>query len=61
MIRILIESSYFIIEGQKRKGRPAKGDLFFQGRIVLTEQKPSKLSGEILWAEKAECQGIFGK
>jgi hypothetical protein len=32
----------------KRKGHPAKGGLFFQGRIVPTEIKPSKLSGEIL-------------
>jgi hypothetical protein len=34
--------------GPKRKGHPAKGGLFFQGRIVPTEIRPSKLSGEIL-------------
>jgi hypothetical protein len=33
---------------RKRKGHPAKGGLFFQGRIVPTEIQPSKLSGEIL-------------
>ena len=32
----------------KRKGRPATGQPFLQGRIVPTEAKPSKLSGEIL-------------
>src|SRR5579863_10442148 len=34
--------------GDKRKGHPAKGGHVFQGRIVPTEIRPSKLSGEIL-------------
>jgi hypothetical protein len=35
--------------GPKTKRPPGNlGSLFFQGRIVLTEIKPSKLSGEIL-------------
>jgi hypothetical protein len=34
---------------RKMKRPPGNlGSLFFQGRIVLTEIKPSKLSGEIL-------------
>jgi hypothetical protein len=37
----------------KRKGRPAKGGLFFQGRIVLNGgNNPPKLSGEILRAAR---------
>jgi hypothetical protein len=33
---------------QNEKAARQLGSLFFQGRIVLTEIKPSKLSGEIL-------------
>jgi hypothetical protein len=59
-------NTYFAAKGfaflEKTKRPPGnKGSLSFQGRIVLTEEKPSKLSGEILWAEKAECQEIFGR
>jgi hypothetical protein len=33
---------------EKRKGRPATGRPFLQGRIVPTEARPSKLSEQIL-------------
>ncbi|MBS1851626.1 MAG: hypothetical protein JST79_11985 [Acidobacteria bacterium] len=48
-------------EKANEKAARQRDGLFFQGRIVPTEVKPSKLSGEILWAGKAGCQGIFGK
>jgi len=35
-------------EMKNEKATRQQGGLFFQGRIVLTEIKPSKLSGEIL-------------
>jgi hypothetical protein len=37
-------------EQKAEKATRQLGGLFLQGRIVLTEVKPSKLSGEILWA-----------
>src|SRR4051812_5027633 len=43
---------------RKRKGRPATGRPFLQGRIVPTEARPSKLSIEILGFQKRGCQGI---
>lgn len=35
-------------DAHKRKGRPATGRPFLQGRIVPTEARPSKLSAQIL-------------
>ena len=43
----------------KRKGRPAIGGLFFQGRIVPTEAKPSELSGRNLMVDGGGCQANF--
>jgi hypothetical protein len=43
----------------KRKGHPAKGGLFFQGRIVPTEAKPQKLSEQMLEAAGEGCQDFF--
>jgi hypothetical protein len=44
----------------KRKGHPATGRPSLQGRIVPTEARPSKLSGQILGFRKVGVKRFLG-
>jgi hypothetical protein len=52
-------SREFNLSPAKRKGHPATGRPFLQGRIVPTEAIPSKLSGENLMSRKREVSSNF--
>ena len=59
-IRFCTTRSAFPQFDRKRKGHPATGRPSLQGRIVPTEARPSKLSGQILGFRKVRVKQFLG-